>query len=410
MLCINDVDPAFFREKKVLVRVDFNVPISNDYLIEDNSRIKSAMQTIKFLKNAGSKVILISHFGRPINYDMSKSLYHIKDEVSNLLGDEVKFCHDTIGLDATNSIANTAHSNVLLLENLRFSNGEVSADPSFANSLANLADIYVNEAFSVSHRAHASIVLLPKILPSFAGFSFKKEINSIDNYLNFDCGKRMCIIGGSKLESKIGMIVNLVSKVNYIVVGGTIAFVFASYLNGMLSKFFDKSYGNICESVIESAKKHNCTIIVPDDFLYDFHLKDGFGPLDYRRINDVGMRSTNKIINCINSCDSILWNGPLGVYENEPFSFSSQKIATHIAKMTKIGKLTSIVGGGNTVSLLNSLNISDDFTYISNAGGAFLEYIEGKSLPGVVALEENLRFNNAALVNNSSKNYENFYN
>ena len=382
--------------KRVLLRVDFNVPLNNGSITE-TSRIKKVLPTIKSLINKKAKIIIISHLGRPKGKIIpALTLKPIAKKLSNYLNQDVIFLDENIGKNVIEKSKKIPNGNVLLLENLRFCSEEELNTESFAKELSKNGDIYINEAFSCSHRAHASVSEITKHIDSFAGKMLFEEVNFI-NMLTSNAKKPVtCIIGGSKISTKIGVFSNLIKKMENVVVVGAMANNFIQYKGYNIGKsLFEKNQENLLKDIIEKCKINNCNLVLPTDVIVakDNKSKGQLKSLDKiddtDLILDIGEKTINKISEIIEKSKTILWNGPAGYFEIEEFSLGSNKIAKKISENTKNKSIISIAGGGDTVAAINKFGCSDGFTYISTAGGAFLELLEGKILPGIKALETN---------------------
>ena len=382
--------------KRVLLRVDFNVPLNNGSITE-TSRIKKVLPTIKSLINKKAKIIIISHLGRPKGKIIpALTLKPIAKKLSNYLNQDVIFLDESIGKNVIEKSKKIPNGNVLLLENLRFCSEEELNTESFAKELSKNGDIYINEAFSCSHRAHASVSEITKHIDSFAGKMLFEEVNFI-NMLTSNAKKPVtCIIGGSKISTKIGVFSNLIKKMENVVVVGAMANNFIQYKGYNIGKsLFEKNQENLLKDIIEKCKINNCNLVLPTDVIVakDNKSKGQLKSLDKiddtDLILDIGEKTINKISEIIEKSKTILWNGPAGYFEIEEFSLGSNKIAKKISENTKNKSIISIAGGGDTVAAINKFGCSDGFTYISTAGGAFLELLEGKILPGIKALEIN---------------------
>ena len=382
--------------KRVLLRVDFNVPL-NDGSITETSRIQKVLPTIKSLINKKAKIIIISHLGRPKGQIVpALTLKPVAKKLSNYLNQDVDFLDKNTGNNVIKKSKEMPSGKVLLLENLRFSKDEELNTVSFAKELSKNGDIYINEAFSCSHRAHTSVSEITKHIESFAGKMLFEEVNFI-KMLTSDAKKPVtCIIGGSKISTKIGVLSNLIKKMENVIIVGAMANNFIKYKGYNIGKsLFEKNQEKLLENIVEKCKKNNCNLVVPEDVIVakDNKSKGQQKTLDKINDNDVildiGEKTSNKISEIINKSKTILWNGPAGYFENEEFSLGSNKIAKKISENTKNKSITSIAGGGDTVAAINKFGCSSGFTYISTAGGAFLELLEGKILPGIKALETN---------------------
>ena len=397
MAKINHLDNNIKLEgKRVLLRVDFNVPLNNGSITEA-SRIQKVLPTIKFLIENKAKIIIISHMGRPKGQIIpSLTLEPIAKKLSILLDQKVIFLNEIVGPKVIEKSKKISNGEILLLENLRFNKEEEENSKNFAKELSKIGDIYVNEAFSCSHREHASVSEITSHIKSFAGHQLIKEINTIKMLTNAATKPVSCIIGGSKISNKIGVLTNLIKKMDNIVIVGAMANNFIKYKKYNIGKsLFEKNTENLIRDVIKNANENNCKIIIPDDVIvsknYDSkgQLKDLNKVDDTDLILDIGTKTFESISKIIENSKTVLWNGPAGYFEIEEFSKGTSKIAKKISDNTKNKLLTSVAGGGDTVAAINKFNCSDGFSYISTAGGAFLELLEGKILPGIKALEKN---------------------
>ncbi len=382
--------------KRVILRVDLNVPIKEGRII-DKSRIKKIVPTIKNLIDKKAKIILISHLGRPMGkIDQKLSLKPITSVLKDVLNSNVYFSNESYGPAAMEKSKNIKPGEVLLLENIRFNKEEELNDKSFAIELSKMGDIYVNEAFSCSHRAHASVFEITKHVDSYAGKLLCEEVGVIKMLTNNPRKPVVCIIGGSKISTKIGIINNLVKKIQTIVIVGAMANNFINQKGYNIGKsLFEKNQENVLKNIIEQCKKNNCDLLIPEDVIVAKNHKSQGTLKNINNIDssdlilDIGDKTVQKICEIINKSKTVLWNGPAGYFEEEAFSLGSNKIAKKITENTKNRSLTSVAGGGDTVAAINKFGCSNGFTYISTAGGAFLELLEGKNLPGIKALEIN---------------------
>ena len=382
--------------KRVLLRVDFNVPI-NGGSITETSRIQKVLPAIKSLINKKAKIIIISHLGRPKGKIVPElTLKPIAKKLSDYLNQNVTFLDKNIGNNIIEKSKEIPNGKVLLLENLRFCKEEESNDESFAKELSKNGDIYINEAFSCSHRAHASVSEITKHIDSFAGKMLFEEVNFIKMLTSSAKKPVTCIIGGAKISTKIGVLSNLIKKMENIIIVGAMANNFIKYKGYNIGKsLFEKNQEQLLKEITENCKKNKCNLVLPEDVIVAKNNKSK-GQLktldkidDSDLILDIGEKTINKISEIIDKSKTILWNGPAGYFEIEEFSLGSHEIAKKITKNTKNKSILSIAGGGDTVAAINKFNCSDGFTYISTAGGAFLELLEGKILPGIKALETN---------------------
>ena len=386
---------ASLRDKKILLRLDLNVPLDKEK-ISDTTRIDKILPTLKFLNEQKAKIIILSHVGRPRGKVLKElSLKPICENLQEQLGLSVKLISQNINEIKNKNFFDKFNEKILMLENIRFYAEEEKNDNKFARHLASLGDLYVNDAFSCSHRAHASIVEISKFLPSFSGLQLDLEINALTKITSEITKPITCIIGGSKISTKIEIIKNLIPKFDNIIIVGGMANNFIEYFGHNIGKSIkEKNCALIIEEIISLSKKEKCEITYPEDVLVSKDLngsckkKELNEILDDEMILDIGPKTINKVTNIINSSNTILWNGPAGYFENPNFANGSIEIAKTIINNNKLNKIFSVVGGGDTVSLLNSIKAVDGFNFVSTAGGAFLEYLEGKKLPGITALNQ----------------------
>jgi phosphoglycerate kinase len=382
--------------KRVLIRTDFNVPLNNGSITE-SSRIEKVLPTIKFLIDSKAKIIIISHIGRPGGNNVPNlSLEPIAKKLKNLLNKNVFFLDKTVGLEVVEKSKKISNGDILLLENLRFHKEEELNSKNFAKELSKNGDIFINEAFSCSHRAHASVSEITKYIKSYAGKQLIEEVNSIKMLTDNSKKPVSCIIGGSKVSTKIAVLSNLIKKMENMVIVGAMANNFIKYKEYNIGKSkFEKNVENLIENIIKQSKIYNCKIIIPNDVVVSKDLNSNGVQKNLDEINDtdlildIGSKTIKTILKIIDNSKTVLWNGPAGYFEIDEFSNGSKKITNKIAENTKNNSLTSIAGGGDTVAAINKFNCFDGFTYISTAGGAFLELLEGKILPGIKALELN---------------------
>ncbi len=386
---------ASLNDKKILLRLDLNVPLDKEK-ISDTTRIDKILPTLKFLNEQKAKIIILSHVGRPRGKVLKElSLKPICENLQEQLGLGVKLISQNINEIKNKNFFDKFNEKILMLENIRFYAEEEKNDNKFARHLASLGDLYVNDAFSCSHRAHASIVEISKFLPSFSGLQLDLEINALTKITSEITKPITCIIGGSKISTKIEIIKNLIPKFDNIVIVGGMANNFIEYFGHNIGKSIkEKNCNPKIEEIISLSKKEKCEITYPEDVLVSKDLngsckkKELNEILDDEMILDIGPKTINKVTNIINSSNTILWNGPAGYFENPNFANGSIEIAKTIINNNKLNKIFSVVGGGDTVSLLNSIKAVDSFNFVSTAGGAFLEYLEGKKLPGITALDQ----------------------
>ncbi|KQY70164.1 MULTISPECIES: phosphoglycerate kinase [unclassified Brevundimonas] len=382
--------------KTALVRVDFNVPMEDGKVTED-TRLRVALPTINRLRDAGAKVALLAHFDRPKGKVVpSMSLQPVVDDLEHLLGAPVRFATDCVGDEAKAMIADVPLGGVVLLENVRFHAGEEANDPAFAKQLAELGDVYVNDAFSAAHRAHASTEGLAHLLPAYAGESMRRELDALDAALGKPRKPVMGIVGGAKVSTKLDLLKNLVGKLDRLAIGGGMAntFLFAQGIDigGSLA---ERDMADTAREILAEAEARGCQILLPVDFVVATEVKPGAAarpvvagqPLSADdKILDAGPASVARLVDALTASKTLIWNGPLGVFEVPPFDAATVAVAHHAAALAKAGVLTAVGGGGDTVAALHHAGVADDMTFVSTAGGAFLEWMEGKPLPGVEAL------------------------
>jgi phosphoglycerate kinase len=379
--------------KKILLRLDLNVPLV-DNKITDTTRIDKILPTLKFLINQNTNIIIISHVGRPKGKIVSElSLKLICEELSKKLDKNIKLVSKNIKELNSKELFDNNDERIIMLENIRFYSEEEKNDEQFAKHLATLADMYVNDAFSCSHRAHASIHEITNFLPSYSGLQFDQEVNALKKITSEIKKPITCIIGGSKVSTKINIIKNLIPKFDNIIIVGGMANNIIKYIGNNIGKSLcEENSDKIIEEILLLSETANCKIIYPQDVVVgknldgDPQIKELNEIVSDEMILDIGPKTVDNIINIIDKSSTILWNGPAGYFENPNFANGSIKIAKRIIENHKSHKIYSVVGGGDTVSLINSLNAMNYFDFVSTAGGAFLEYLEGKELPGIKAL------------------------
>ncbi|MCD8497778.1 MAG: phosphoglycerate kinase [Alphaproteobacteria bacterium] len=381
--------------KTVLLRADLNVPVQSSK-VTDTTRIDRLKPTIDHLRKAGAKVLILSHFGRPEGErNPQMSLAFLTPVLQECWGVDVSFIPECIGPSAESGAKNLQPGQIALLENVRFHKGEEANDPYFTQQLAKLGDIYVNDAFSAAHRAHASTEGLAHLLPSAAGLLMQAELEALDKALGNPQKPVCAITGGSKISTKLSVLKNLIDKVDILVLGGAMAntFLFAQGAD-VGGSMYEASMADEARSIMSYAESRGCKIIVPADSVCVAEIKPDAPfkiidskaiPPDMRAI-DVGPATIVEVTNLLDTCRTVVWNGPMGVFEIKPFDAGTNALAKAVAERTKSGKLVSIAGGGDTVAALENAGVADDISYISTAGGAFLEWLEGKTLPGVAAL------------------------
>ena len=389
----NIQDETNLNQKKVLLRLDLNVPLDNGK-ITDTTRIDKILPTINFLLKSEAKIIILSHVGRPKGKVVSElSLKPICEDLKNKLNENIRLISKNIKEINSTDLFNEQDEKIVILENLRFYEEEEKNDNSFAKHLASLADIYVNDAFSCSHRAHASIFEITKFIPSYAGLQLNLEIDALTKITSQIQRPITCIIGGSKISSKINIIKNLIAKFDNIIIVGGMANNLLRYKGYEIGKSIQEdNCDKIIEEIFSLSKKENCKIICPEDIVVGKSLG---GSAEIKELNDIskdelildiGPKTIKAINLLIEESSTILWNGPAGYFENPNFAKGSLEIAKKIIEKNKNNTIYSVAGGGDTVSLLNGIGAINNFNFVSTAGGAFLEYLEGKELPGIKAL------------------------
>ncbi len=382
--------------KRVLLRVDLNVPMAEGK-VTDLTRIERVASTMTELADKGAKVILLAHFGRPKDGpDVSMSLKPVAVAVADVIGRKVGFAEDCVGEKAAAAVAAMKNGDILCLENTRFHKGEEKNDPAFVVALAANGDIFVNDAFSAAHRAHASTEGLAHHMPAYAGRTMQAELEALEKGLGKPVRPVVAIVGGAKVSSKIDLLQNLVKKVDALVIGGGMANTFLAAQGINVGKSLcEHDLADTAKSILAEAAKSGCAIVLPVDGVVAREFKAGADNVTVEvsavpadgMILDVGPKSVQAITEWIVKANTLVWNGPLGAFEISPFDAATVAAAKVAATETKAGRLTSVAGGGDTVAALNHAGVADDFTYISTAGGAFLEWMEGKALPGVEVLK-----------------------
>jgi phosphoglycerate kinase len=382
--------------KRILVRVDLNVPVA-DGKVTDATRIERVAPTIAELSGKGAKVILLAHFGRPKGGPEPEfSLDPIAHAVAAQIGHPVAFATDCIGSEAASAVAKMSNGDVLLLENTRYHKGEEKNDPAFTEMLAANGDIFVNDAFSAAHRAHASTEGLARLLPAHAGRTMQAELEALEKGLGNPQKPVVAIVGGAKISTKLDLLMNLVKKVDALVIGGGMANTFLAARGTNVGKSLcEHDLAATARQIMIEAATAGCAIILPSDGVVAKEFKAGAANQtvaidsvpDDGMILDVGEKTIETINQWIDRAATLVWNGPLGAFEIAPFDRATVAAARHAAARTRQGKLVSVAGGGDTVAALNHAGVADDFTYVSTAGGAFLEWMEGKDLPGVEVLK-----------------------
>ncbi len=395
MADFNTIDDMDLDGKAVLTRVDLNVPVENGQ-VTDATRIEKIVPTIKDIQAKGGMPVLLAHFGRPKGKPVeSMSLKQVVPALEAALGQKVAFAEDSIGGPAKRAVGAMQAGDVVVLENTRFHEGEEKNDPTFAASIAALGGAYINDAFSASHRAHASTEGLARLLPSGAGRLMEAELKALDAALGNPEHPVVAVVGGAKVSTKLELLSNLLSKVDHLVIGGGMAntFLVAQGIE-VGNSLAERDMADTAREILDKAKSSGCVIHLPVDVVVAREFKAGADnqtvparqcPAD-AMILDAGPETVKAIVAVFETCRTLLWNGPLGAFEIPPFDAATNAAAQAAARLTREGKLVSVAGGGDTVAALNKAGVADDFTFISTAGGAFLEWMEGKELPGVAAL------------------------
>jgi phosphoglycerate kinase len=389
---IADVDVG---GKRVLVRADLNVPVA-DRKVSDATRLERLLPGLKDLSARGARIVVISHFGRPKGTpDPELSLRRVATKLGDLLGAPVQFVPDCVGAETEAAVAALKPGEIAVLENLRFYAGEENDDAEFAAKLARCGDMFVNDAFSAAHRAHASTVGLTRELPSYAGPLMIEEINALRSVLDNPTRPTAAVIGGAKVSSKIPVLKHLLSKVDKLIIGGGMANTFLLSHDVVIGKSLaEPDFVETAREIMAAAKDRGCAVVLPNDAVIAREFRAGTAhavvptlavPAD-AMILDVGPKSVAHMKDVLKECKTLLWNGPLGAFEISPFGEGTFALAHEAAALTKAGALVSVAGGGDTVAALNAAGVTDDFTYVSTAGGAFLEWLEGRELPGIAAL------------------------
>jgi phosphoglycerate kinase len=392
-----NLDHVDVKGKRVLMRVDLNVPLENG-VVTDATRIERAAPAITEIADKGGKVILLSHFGRPKGRDPKQSLRPIAAEVAHIIRRRVGFVDDCIGEIAERAVAAMKPGDIICLENTRFHAGEEKNEPAFVGALAKLGDIWVNDAFSAAHRAHASTEGLGHKLPAYAGRTMQAELDALSRALDHPERPLAAIIGGAKISTKLDLLGNLLDKVDALIIGGAMANTFLLAQGKKVGKsLVEADLAPTAREIMDKAKDNKREIVLPVDCVvaekFEAHAPshvvgaDKVGANDM--ILDIGARSIEQAVSVLARAKTLVWNGPFGAFEMEPFDNGTVEVAEAAAELSEAGKLVSVAGGGDTVAALNVAGVTDRLTYVSTAGGAFLEWLEGKSLPGVEVLRVN---------------------
>ena len=380
-------------DKYVLLRLDLNVPLNNG-IVTDQTRIDKILPIINFLLSKNSRIIVISHVGRPNGKKNNNlSMRPICKNLEEKINKKIKLINNDIFKLKKEDLFKDKEDEIIFLENIRFYKEEEKNDSSFAKQLASLADLFVNDAFSCSHRTHTSVSKITEFLPSFAGLQLEAELNALKKVTSEIKKPITCIIGGSKISTKIGIIKNLIPKFNNIIIVGGMANNILHHKGNEIGKSIkEENCEAIIEEIFEKSKQHSCSITFPIDVLVGKNLRSNSEVKELNEINeddlilDIGPKTIDTIKKVIEKSETVLWNGPAGYFENPNFANGSYEIAKAIVKKNKNKSIYSVVGGGDTISLINKINVIKNFNFVSTAGGAFLEYLEGKDLPGIKAL------------------------
>jgi len=390
----NTLDHVDVKGKRVLVRVDLNVPVDNG-VVTDATRIERIGPAITELADKGAKVILLSHFGRPKGVDPKQSLKPVAAEVARIIKRKVAFAPDCVGEAAEKAVAAMHSGDILCLENTRFHAGEEKNDPAFVAQLARLGDIWVNDAFSAAHRAHASTEGLGHKLPAYAGRAMQEELVALTRALDKPERPLAAIVGGAKISTKLELLGNLLQKVDSLIIGGAMANTFLLAQGKKMGKsLVEGDLVPTAQKILDQANTDKRDIVLPVDVVVAQKFEanapsrvvgvDEVGEADM--VLDIGPKSVERIVAVLSRAKTLVWNGPFGAFEMEPFDKGTVSVAEAAAELTQAGRLVTVAGGGDTVAALNAANVTDRFTYVSAAGGAFLEWLEGKALPGVEVL------------------------
>lgn len=394
---MNTIDNFNFSGKKALIRVDFNVPLNDKFEVTDDTRISASIPSIKKILNDGGAVILMSHLGRPKDSPEEKfSLKHTISTLEKLVGTTIHFANDCIGKEATEKAAQLKSGEVLLLENLRFYAEETKGDVAFAEKLAKLGDVYVNDAFGTAHRAHASTAIIAQFFPNnkYFGYLLAKEIESVSKVLKNNIKPVTAIVGGAKVSSKIIIIENLLDSIDNLIIGGGMVFTFIKALGGNIgNSLVEDDFLETAKEILEKAKAKNVAVLLPEDSVTSkaFNNESEVKIFDTNDIPygwmglDIGEKAIAAYSDCIKNSKTILWNGPMGVFEMSNFEKGTKTVAEAIAEATSDGAF-SLVGGGDSVAAVNQFKVAEKMSHVSTGGGAMLEYLEGKTLPGIAAI------------------------
>ncbi len=389
---LDDLDA---KGKRIVLRADLNVP-AKDGKVTDTTRIDRSAATIRELAEKGGRVIILTHFGRPKGREEKYSQKLLVEPLSKAVGRPVAWADDVVGIDAVEAVNAMKDGDVLLMENVRFHPEEEKNDPVFARALADLGQAYVNDAFSTAHRAHASTEAIARLIPAYAGRLMQAELEALGKALEHPEKPVAALVGGAKVSTKLDLLGNLVSRVDYLVIGGGMAntFLFADGV-AVGKSLCEKELADTARDILAKAKAAKCQIVLPTDVVVAAEFAENApskvvpvnSVADDMMILDAGPASAQSIIERLNGCRTLVWNGPLGAFEITPFDAATNAVAKAAAQRTKEGKLLTVAGGGDTVAALAKAGVEEQFSYVSTAGGAFLEWLEGKDLPGVAALQ-----------------------
>ena len=390
---LDDFDPS---GKRVVVRADLNVP-AKDGKVTDTTRIDRSAATIRELSDKGARVIILTHFGRPKGREEKYSQKLLLEPLAKSVGRPVAWADDVIGAAAVAAVAKLKDGDILLMENVRFHPEEEKNDPGFARQLADLGQVYVNDAFSTAHRAHASTEAIARLIPAFAGRLMQAELEALGKALGHPERPVAAIVGGAKVSTKLDLLGNLLSKVNTLIIGGAMANTFLFAQGRPVGKSLcEKGMADTAQAILAKAKDCGCKILLPVDAVVAGALAKGAASAvvsvdevtEDQMVLDAGPISTRRIIDRLADCKTLVWNGPLGAFEVSPFDQATNAVAQAAARLTTSGRLLTVAGGGDTVAALAHAGVEGSLTYVSTAGGAFLEWLEGKILPGVAALDQ----------------------
>jgi phosphoglycerate kinase len=392
---LKSIADADVKGKRVLVRADLNVPVAEGK-VTDATRLERILPGLKDLSARGARVIVLSHFGRPKGGpDPTMSLAPVAAKLGELIGKPIQFVPACIGEEAEDAVARLPSGGIAVLENLRFHKGEEKNDPEFASALARSGDLFVNDAFSAAHRAHASTEGLTRTLPSYAGPLMLEEISALRTVLDKPQRPTAALIGGAKVSTRIPILKHLLGKVDKLIISGGMANTFLlSHGVDIGQSLAEPDFVGTAREIMTEAKARGCAVVLPEDAIIAREFKTGVAHADVpilavpsdAMILDIGTKSVAHMSDVLKECRTLLWNGPMGAFEIPPFGNGTFALAREAAKLTKAGKLVTVAGGGDTVAALNAAGVTGDFTYVSTAGGAFLEWLEGRELPGVAAL------------------------